>query len=209
MTGDRNRTSEVPLQKSDFCRGTSVGNNMTGDKIKNKAGFTLIELLVAVTIFSILVGSASSAFLIALRSQQRALAQQDMLDHTRFALEFMSRKLRMGQRDNTGSCISSGNTYSASAGMIIFIASNDKCTRFRLTGGEIVFDEGPDFGSLSKVGELTRSSAVNIQQLDFTIAGESGADSFQPRATIVIAASAGDISRNFQTSVTQRNLDRP
>ena len=70
----------------------------TQRRIKNASkGFTLIELLIAMAIFSIGIGAAVSILSVTIKSQRIALATQEILDQTSYALEYFSRAMRMTQ----------------------------------------------------------------------------------------------------------------
>jgi len=60
-----------------------------------KKGYTLIEVLVAVSIFTILVAGPTGLFITALRGQRKALATMEIIDDSSYALEYISRALRM------------------------------------------------------------------------------------------------------------------
>jgi len=70
-----------------------------------KNGYTLIEVLVAVGIFTILIAAPTGFFVGSLRGQLKALASQKLLDNTSYALEYISRSLRMAKKDTIGSCV--------------------------------------------------------------------------------------------------------
>ena len=173
------------------------------------AGFTLIELLVSVTIFTIVVGAGSGVFISALRAQQAAFAEQNLVDNTRFAIEFMSRQIRLAKRDGDGSCTGTANsTYSLSSGVLKFINSQNQCIHFKLSGD--VIEVSTNGGSVF-VG-LTAASLVNVVDLSFTLSGELRSDLLQPRVTILLEAQAvggGSVNptTRIQTTVSTRNLD--
>jgi len=172
-------------------------------------GFTLIELLVSVTIFTLVVGAGSGVFISAIRAQQAAFAEQNLVDNTRFAIEYMSRQIRLAKRDSSGSCTGTANSmYSLSSGVLKFINSQDQCMHFKLQGDAIYVSIN---GGVSFVA-LTASSLVNVVDLSFTLTGALRSDLLQPRVTILIEAqavgggSANPITR-IQTTVSTRNLD--
>lgn len=171
-------------------------------------GFTLIEIIVAMTVFSLALGAMSSLFVMALKGQRNVFAQQNLLDNTRFALEQMSRQIRMAQRDETGICTgTAGSTYSGGGADITFIDPGSNCRTYDFSGGIIRMrpDTGQGFSNLT-------SNDVNIERLNFDVRGREATDGEQPRVTIVIDAkdpnqqSAGII---LQTTISARNVDVP
>ena len=66
--------------------------------------FTLIEMLIAVVIFSIIIGAATGVFVSAIQLQKYNLAYQQLLDQTSYAMEYMSRAIRMAKRNEGPVC---------------------------------------------------------------------------------------------------------
>ncbi|MBU0625856.1 prepilin-type N-terminal cleavage/methylation domain-containing protein [Patescibacteria group bacterium] len=65
----------------------------------NQRGFSLMEMLVAVTIFSMLIVTATNIFLLASRSQRKVFDMESMQAGARFTLEAMTREIRTGLID--------------------------------------------------------------------------------------------------------------
>src|SRR3989338_3039837 len=102
-------------------------------RLKARSGFSLVELLVSMTIFTLVMSAGSTIFLLALRAQRVTIAEQNVVDNTRFALEFMSRQLRFARRDNAGACITAGYTYElpiVSTDSIKFLDSQSCCLEY-------------------------------------------------------------------------------
>ena len=178
----------------------------------NKKGFTLIEMLISVTIFTVVMGAGSGMFISALRAQQVAVANQNLVESTRFAIEYMSRQIRLAQRDTSGTCTLAPNTFYMTSGggsSLAFINSQSQCIIFSLSvTNDISVSIDGAFPVL-----ITSHTAVNIAGLTFIISGETRSDSLQPRVTIVIEArSVGDpegieTSTDIQTTVSTRAID--
>lgn len=64
-------------------------------KKNNNKGFTLLELMVALTIFLMVLATAVSIFLTAVKSQREAFKVQDIQDSARYLMEAMLKELRM------------------------------------------------------------------------------------------------------------------
>jgi len=173
-------------------------------------GFTLIELLVGILVFSLLLGAMIGILISAISLQKRALVQQDALNQLSFAIEYMSRALRMARKDAGQGCLSSDDlNYENPAGIstIQFINSlqaND-CQKFFLSAGALMY--ATDVNGLNQELPLT-SPNFEIDELRFLPAGESGSENpnFQPRVTIFLKASS-PLSIELQTTISQRNLD--
>src|SRR3990167_4025641 len=59
-------------------------------------GYTLIELMVSIGIFSIVVAMTSAMFVTSLKGQEKSYTSQNVADSARYAMEMMSREIRMG-----------------------------------------------------------------------------------------------------------------
>lgn len=189
----------------------------------NKA-FTLIEMLVAVTIFTLVVGSAFGLFISAIRSQVKALAAQKLLDETSYTIEYMSRFLRMAVKDPSGGCLTTagpGYNYENSdkdgipggdSWAIRFIDYRVKCHEFYLDGGflkERRSTDSTESGFPLEGTELT-SGDFEISSLNFNLSGQDEADDLQPRVTISLTiGKKPDLKPQItiQTTISQRNLD--
>ena len=183
-------------------------------KIK-KGGFTLIEMLAAVMIFSLIIGAISGVFISSFRSQKSALSSQRLLDQTSYALEYMSRALRMATKQTADipACLSqSGLNYENIPGVsgLKFInhLEDDDCQEFFLENKQLKQKKN----NLTETVELT-SSKLEITSLNFLLQGESQDDDLQPRVTIFLAVKGKgqkpeeQPELKIQTTISQRNLD--
>lgn len=182
--------------------------------------FTLIELLIAVTIFSLVMIAASGIFVSSVRGQQRSLAFQEILAQTSYAIEYMSKALRMAQKDLTGDClIIVGPKYNYETNppernRIRFLNYKNKCQEFFLEGNQIKERKSLDFRA-ANFGSALPLTSENIQVSAFNInlIGESQQDTIQPRVTIFLKVKgAGPKPEQqpeikIQTTISQRNLD--
>jgi prepilin-type N-terminal cleavage/methylation domain-containing protein len=71
-------------------------------------GFTLIELLVAIAIFVVAITSASAIFIAVIRSQQKSNIQRQTSQDARYAMETITREVRMATGSDTEPAISTG-----------------------------------------------------------------------------------------------------
>lgn len=170
-----------------------------GDK-----GFTLIELLVVTALFGVLMTLVSGIFIATLNTERNILATKKVLGEISYASEYMTRALRMAEKDYPGNCITQGFSYEITGrNGLKFINSlkNYQCQEFYLEDGQIKTEiTGTSF-------DLTSDNVI-VSNLDFIISGASEDDALQPFATIYIEASMLKSSMiKVQTSVSQRNPD--
>lgn len=188
---------------------------MKNQKLKNKA-FTLIELLVAMAIFSIVVGTISGIFISGIQQQRLALTGQAILDQTSFALEYMSRSLRMAKKELvTPGCLSQkGLNYEITGSGLglkfINHLENDDCQEFFLESGQLKYRK-----KIGQSGEETfdlTSNKLEVASLKFNLAGGTQQDDLQPRLTIFLELKGkGELESSqkikIQTTISKRNLD--
>jgi prepilin-type N-terminal cleavage/methylation domain-containing protein len=178
---------------------------------KSRRGFTLIEIITAAGLFGILMTVVIGSFLLVLRAQRTILAEKRISENVNFAIEFMSRQMRVAARDN-GSCGTSGFTFTAAAASDVrFLNTDLECNRFFLADSAIRY-----FNSnlMPTATNLTDAAVVRIDDLRFTLQGAGAADNEQPRIRIFIRASGATpdtarISLILQTTVSSRKLDVP
>ncbi len=173
-----------------------------------KKAFTLVELLVVCGIFSTVVIVIVSIFVSLIQLQKNILLTKKALGEANYALEFMSRALRMAEKELTegGECIPFGENYQPIYGNqgIRFKNGNEggECQEFYLENGQIMFKRE------SQPPQPLTSPDLNITQLQFVLKGASQDDTLQPLVTIAFTIEPkGCQPLNFQTSVSQRNLD--
>lgn len=174
-------------------------------------GFTLIELMVTIAIFALMISAVFGIFVVGLRQQKIALQNQIILDQTSFALEFMSRALRMAKKESGEGCLSSSDLnyelISGGSGVrFINVLDGNDCQEFFLENEQLKYKK-----ETNKTFALT-SSEVQIKSLKFNLIGQSESDLIQPRLTVSLVAKSkvpGVPTLKIQTTVSQRNLDVP
>ena len=185
---------------------------------KNK-GFTLIEMLVTVAIFSLIIGTSVGLFVWGIRAQRYSLSSQKILDQTSYAMEYMSRMLRMARKDDLvgPSCLglpAKKNYEVLSGGEELRFVKYDtyECWRFYLSpAGQLMVDQA------GNVLPLT-SPDLNVTFLQFVISGEKQpppptGDYFQPKVTISMEVEGKTMvfqqkpKIRIQTTISQRDLD--
>ena len=183
-------------------------------------GFTLVETLVSLLIFGFVSIILVNVFVSVLNSQKRILQNQELMNSSSHALDYMSKLVRMANKDETGNCTgTAGKNYSLSAApdSITFLAydiksSSYKCTQFLLDSTTIKERKSTDddIANLGTAQAIT-SSSVQVDGLTFGLTGD-GTDNLQPKVTIMIKMKSTSLSVNapsliVQTSVSQRKLD--
>ena len=164
-----------------------------------------MELLIVSGMFSILIIVIASIFVSALRVENNVFATKKVLSQASYSVEYMTRALRMAEKDTIGDCINRGSNYEVGVGSITFknALQDGNCQSFYLNNSQIKvqdFDVGTDF-------DLT-SSDVEILNLSFIANGETQSDDSQPFVTIYLEVQSSDSPiLEIQTSVSQRNPD--
>jgi type II secretory pathway pseudopilin PulG len=167
----------------------------------NNKGFTLIELIVVMSVFMLIVAVAIAIFLSIISSQRRILAQEQMLSQVSYAMEYMSKGLRMAQKDEDGVCLvhtdSNGEVTQSFPGYMylytrpdsqtsvykgikfINASNNAACQEFFLDDGDTgnnTIKELKDSTSNNDASLLT-ADKYNINYFRYSINGGSGLSS--------------------------------
>jgi type II secretory pathway pseudopilin PulG len=189
---------------------------------KNRA-FTLIELMVATSIFIVVMLIALGSFVVASDSARKSHALSATMDNVSFAMENMTRSIRVG-KDYT--CVSSGSNVSLGSSLV-----NNDCPLGGQGGGAIVFTSANHASGshdmafqLAGVGPYTlqqctstqgcidiTSPEVNIETLRFFVDGSSVNDAKQPIVYITmkgtVLVKGQENSFGVQTIATQRSTE--
>ncbi len=190
---------------------------------KVSGGFTLIEIMVATSIFMIIMLMAMGALITTSDAAKKAQALRTAMDNVNFALESMTRSLRMGT-DYT--CVT-GGSVSLPAG------ANNDCPLGSGGGGAIIFTPAGHAQprdaafTLTARGDATNTyvlqscdpsscldlvaSNIDIQKLTFFVNGSRTDDRIQPSVYIIIKGVVTIKGRAttfaIQTNVSQRNTE--
>ena len=180
-------------------------NNSKKNKIpNNKRGFSLIEMMVAVTLFSMVMLIGVGALLSLIDANKKAQALNSVMNNLNFAVESMSRNLRVGTNYNCGGgpdCTSGGTSVS-------FISSKGENIVYQYNSSEKRIEISKDGGAYVTI----TAPEVTIDDFAFLVKGASSSDNLQPRIVIKIRGTAGvkekiKTSFNLQTTVSQRVID--
>lgn len=173
-------------------------------KQKNR-GVTLVELLVDIFIFSLLLATIVTLLVSAVKMQRQSLAQQEVLSQTSYAMEYMSRALRMAQYDSSGGCGGKNYFDLAPTQGIKFLDYSGRCVEFFLDLNSRQLKENKG----GVISDLT-SGDLRINSFSVFITGDDAGDLFQPKATIsldVVHIRNSQAKIKTQATVSQRNLD--
>jgi len=187
-------------------------------KGKNKKGFTMVETLVSIGMFGFISIALINIFVSAVKSQSRILQNQELMEQSSYALEYMGKIIRMAKKDAAGNCTGTVDAnYGVGADSIAFLAYDTnaeeyRCRQFLLESNVIEEKKSTDESSanLGTAVAIT-SSKVKVNGLTLAVTGD-GSDTIQPKVTIMIKmqsnVSVADApSITIQTSVSQRQLD--
>ncbi len=187
----------------------------------NKKGFSLVEMLVAAALFSGVMIIAVGALLALVDANRKAQAINSVMNNLNFALENMSRNIRVG---STYHCEVTNSVPAdvdvpkdCSNGGLLFAfesSSGDTGTKtdqivYRINGTRL--EKSEEGGATGTFINIT-APEVSIDNFSFYVDGTSLADNMQPRVVITLQGSAGETAKvrtefNLQTTVSQRVLD--
>lgn len=163
--------------------------------IKNdQRGFTIVELLVTILVFSIMLIIVATGFVDMLKLQRRGFDAQAIQENTLFALEMMTREIRVSQ-------IQSPDDLGCNLTSLIILHPINGLTVYSVSGGVISKTVGGNIFSIT-------SSKVKFSRLNFCVMG-AGIDNEQPRVAIIASVQptdGEDIQFDIQTSVSSRDL---
>lgn len=165
---------------------------MKNNPSKTNKGFTLIEIMVATTIFMIVMLIGMGALVTSSNTANKAKALRTAMDNVSFAMESMTRTLRMG-RD-----------YGTSGGSITFMTGGDTpvSTTFGLNGTSLA-------RCSNSVCINMTSPEVLVESLEFYVSGSDLLDNIQPSVYItmkgIVNAREEQTSFAIQTMVSQRS----
>ncbi len=134
-------------------------------------------MVVAVAVFSLLVGASSGIFISSLRSQRQSLATDDLLNQTSYLMEYMSRAVRMAEKDLSGVCTGT---------LKLNYAFQNQCLKFRNYQGtcqQFCLD-GKRLKDINGTYLTSASSTVSLFNVVITGAQQTPTDDFQTKVTV-------------------------
>jgi len=194
-----------------------IGNKKDKNiKTSNKQGFTLMEVLVSVTLFSIIILSATNIFKLAIDAQRNAIATQNVQESLKYFLEVTAKEIRMAQKSE-GVCpqVPFDEIY-----YVEHITATEDILSFKNFYGECVDyflahdGDSQRFVIRRKTGSLAQSdfispAKININDLHFYLDVGAISSPKQPRVTLNLNANSLDSGKlksnmTLQTSITSR-----
>ena len=176
---------------------------------RNLTGFTLLEMIVSLGVFSAAILIILGAILSISDAQKKTINLQIVEDNLRFAVDTMSREIRIGSVYN---CEGGDLASNCPTGSPIFAFDS-------VGGGRIIYRWNDFEESIEKSEDNgliyypITGSDLKIEKLTFYVFGTETLDYEQPRVMIAIKASTGEeriktrSEFNIQTTVAQRELD--
>lgn len=179
-------------------------------------GFTLIELLVSVAIFSVVMLVAVGSLLTMVEASRKAQAMKSVMNNLNFAMESMSRTVRVGSYYHCGVAGSIGSPQDCPQGSSYFAFEKSGGDPYTLTDQVIYrllnsrIERSTDGGSAFI--PIT-SPEVIIENLQFFVVGsEPLPDTIQPKVVMIVRGYAEITERSrtefdLQTTIAQRLPD--
>jgi prepilin-type N-terminal cleavage/methylation domain-containing protein len=182
-------------------------------KKQTNKGFTLVELMVASSVFAVIMVVSVGALIVTLNTAKRAKALRMTMDNVNFAMESMSKSLRMG---TNYTCVSSGTIDVSSdplprdcnnGSFISFIPQNKDHTYrvgYQLINGILNRYDN------SSIPVPIISNDVKLDTLNFTVKGSDPNDGRQASVYIIMKGTimVKGVPNSFaiQTMASQRNF---
>lgn len=175
----------------------------------NNKGFSLVEILISIAIFSVVMVTAAGALLTTIDANHKAQAIQSVMNNLNFALESMSRAIRVGDTyhcGDSGSLVGNQvpNDCASGSDFFAFRRSNDNKTVYYYLSGTQIFREVNAGGALA-----ISAPEITVENLKFYVQGADVGSQAQPRVTVVIQGYAGATAKiqtpfDLQTTISQR-----
>lgn len=166
-----------------------------------RESFTLVEMLLSITIFTIVISVVLGMTSFAIKIQSKNLSDQYLLNQVDYTMEYLSRQLRMAQR-NDGSDIDScrsGCFYNFDGATLSFLDHNGVCQEISVDNGQINISGIP-----------ITSNKLEVTNFNIRLNNPCSSDTAQPRVTFSFSIKKRNSSDNplyFQTTISPRELN--
>lgn len=188
-------------------------------RTQQQSGFTLVEMIVGVFLFTVVMLVAVGALVSILDANRRAQSNKAVMNNLHFALESMTREIRVGKDYSTKHQGGSDFNFIDKDGCSIYygMIDADGDGTNEGVGRSVVSTVNPETCTKTDTNDVyipITAPEVTISSLQFYVYGtDPGPDTVQPHVIIIVRGSAGLTERtrvpfNLQTFVTQRFLDR-
>ncbi len=182
-------------------------------KLKSVKGVSLIELMLAMAIFSVLILAATGIFKMVVDGQRNSLSAQNVQENIRYAMEKMSKEMRMAGISNEDceamfsprpTAVYKIFNTTADAGKLYFKNQYGDCVAYYLEGGrlKIMLDQGG-----SSVSGFITPAKVTVSGLKFFVDDDEIGEfhSKQPYVTMkmkIIASGQGMSKQEMDVQLT-------
>jgi len=193
-------------------------------KNKYNKGFSLVEMLVAIGIFMSIMTIAISSLISIMGSTKKAQAIKSTIDSVTFAIENISRDMRVGTDYDCSPSVPSSRDCTTGGREIQYVNSNGQSITYQFststtsTGAplsKLVKVAGSPCSTNCSVDLISEDADVYIDNMTFYVIGsdnESNSDmtqKTQPRVIITVSGSvsvkgSANTSFNLQTNISQR-----
>lgn len=185
-------------------------------KVKSSMrGFTLVEMIIAFGIFAAVMAIAVGSLVSMMDANRKAQAQKTVANNLHFALENMSRGLRMGSVYHCGSagvlrepldCAENPEPF------VSFVSTDGDTVAYRLSGAVIERAVRRPGESGPLVFMPLTAPEIQVERMQFFVDGTPSTDKKQPRVLVLaggVMKGKGGIESRFdiETLVSQRLLD--
>lgn len=161
-------------------------------KIKNQKGTSLIELLVAIALFAVMIMSSTQIFKMVIDGQRNAVSAQNTQENMRYAMEKMSKEIRMAQISNEdcenlfappAAAIYKVFNTTDSDTKIYFKNKDGRCLTYYLENSRLKIKSGIGGGALVN---FVTPAKIAVSNLKFSVVDDliGSFHSQQPRVTI-------------------------
>ena len=192
-------------------------------KIQKNKAFTLVELMVATTLFTVIMLMGVGSLVVSSNSAKASQKLRIAVDNVNFAMESMTRELRMGtyyQCETISVNLSDTSAYKdcplgVSYGYIIAFNPQQIIgipTPTRVSYQLVDRTDGSNTKSLQRCEKGVTpcpeivSGDVNITELKFYVKGSDPADKIQPRVEILIKGEVNIKNKNMTKSFTLQTM---
>jgi len=177
----------------------------------NKAGFSLMEMLLAISIFVIIMLSATRIFQLVVQGQRQAIAAYHVQENLKYFFEVMSKEVRMAKMDTAGDCYPTtavDQLYTVETNNLYFKNYDGQCVHYFIAN-----DNGVNRFKIERGlnnGYITTSN-ININSLKFDVKSsvDTGTQAEQASVTVNLEAEAvaPELDKSqmiLQTTITSR-----
>jgi prepilin-type N-terminal cleavage/methylation domain-containing protein len=192
--------------------------NLFIKKFKQARGVSLVELIVAIAIFSFLILVSAQIFKMVVDGQRNAVSAQNIQENIRYAMEKMSKEIRMAQISNLPAnqeCVSIFlpsatavykvfNTTNGGA-TIYFKNKDNNCVAYYLENNRLKVTVGLGASSIT---DFVTPSKIEVSNLKFNVTDDliGAFHSIQPYVTMVMDIKAVGLPMHEQRMKIQMTI---